>query len=72
MLHDLRVFVWGWLSNHPNVRETKFAIRWPFLIQNYQGETYFSITVYVRKPALLILNAYELEQDYYGSRNLQS
>lgn len=64
MLHDLRVFAWGLMYSHPNIKESRIYINWPITIKLYRHQAYLFITFRFRLPGILVLNAYELENDY--------
>jgi hypothetical protein len=62
ILHDLRIFTWGYFTDHPFYRETRVAftpcisvIKHPFTGVNHYR---------LRFPRLHILNAYEMEMDF--------
>ena len=62
ILHDLRVFVWGYLNDHPNFRETRIAFTpWLSVIQHpFTSVNHYSL----RFPTFHIFNSYEMEQDF--------
>jgi hypothetical protein len=64
MLHDLKVFLWGVMSRHPNVRETRLAILWPITFRFERYQLHARLTTYFRVPKILWLNSYELETDF--------
>lgn len=64
MIHDLSVFLWGWIYDHPNWKETRIAFTPIIEIKRVPDEP--MVTVQLRRPGIHILNAYEMESEYPG------
>lgn len=68
ILHDLHVAVWAFFANHPNARECRFAIDWPFTIRRAVPQCNSVFYLQFRRPRLHLLNAYEVEHDFNNAR----
>ena len=64
ILHDLSVFLWGVRRSHPNWKETRVTFLAPIKVESRLPAYKADYLISFRKPALYILNAYEMEQDY--------
>lgn len=64
LLHDFRVWLWGCLNEHPDVKESKFCVLPPVEWKTWRGITNYCVEVRFRRPKVLLLNTLEMEDDY--------
>ena len=68
LTHDIRTYVWGVITNHPSIRDTKIGFIWPIEIRRKRSTYGLRFEVSLCWPQAHVLNALEMESDYLMSK----